>query len=87
MGPMGTYQIFEAEGGQQGGMMTKAPDDPSPPHWNYYFNVDSLSAAMKRTKAKGGSFRGEPMEVPGGGFAINGSDPTGTAFSLYSLNK
>jgi uncharacterized protein len=87
MGPMGTYQIFEAQGGQQGGMMTKSPQDPSPPHWNYYFNVDSLGGAMKRAKAKGGSFRDEPMEVPGGGFAITGKDPVGASFSLYSLKK
>ena len=87
MGPMGTYQIFETADGQQGGMMTKTADDPSPPHWNYYFNVDSISAAMKRAKAKGGTFRGEPIEVPGGGWAVNGADPVGAAFSLYSLNK
>jgi predicted enzyme related to lactoylglutathione lyase len=87
MGPMGTYQIFEANGGQQGGMMTKTTDDPSPPHWNYYFNVDSIAAAMKRAKSKGGTFAGEPIEVPGGGWAVNGTDPVGAAFSLYSLNK
>lgn len=87
MGSMGTYQIFEASGGQQGGMMTKVADDPSPPHWNYYFNVDSISAAMRRATAKGASFHGEPIEVPGGGWAVNGTDPVGAAFSLYSLNK
>lgn len=87
MGPMGTYQIFEANGGQQGGMMTKTADDPSPPHWNYYFNVDSISAAMKRAKSKGGTFAGEPIEVPGGGWAVNGTDPVGAQFSLYSLNN
>jgi predicted enzyme related to lactoylglutathione lyase len=87
MGPMGTYQIFETADGQQGGMMTKAADDVSPPHWNYYFNVDSISAAMKRALSKGASFHGEPIEVPGGGWAVNGTDPVGAAFSLYSLNK
>lgn len=85
MGPMGTYQLFETSGGQSGGMMTKSPDDGAMPHWNYYFNVESMAAAMKRASEKGAVFTGKAMEVPGGGFAINGKDPVGTPFSLYSL--
>ena len=30
MGPMGTYQVFEIEGGQGGGMMTKTAETPAP---------------------------------------------------------
>ena len=87
MGPMGTYQLFETGPGQTGGMMTKAPQDPSPPHWNYYFNVDSLDAAVTRAKGKGARVIMEPMEVPGGGWACGCIDPQGAAFSLFSRNK
>lgn len=87
MGPMGTYQLFETGPGQTGGMMTKPPQDPSPPHWNYYFNVDSLSAAVIRAKDKGARVVMEPMEVPGGGWACQCIDPLGAAFSMFSNTK
>lgn len=86
MGPMGTYQLFETGPGQTGGMMTKPPDDPTPPHWNYYFNVESMAAGIARCKARGGTVIMGPMEVPGGGFACNCLDPQGAMFSLFSSN-
>jgi predicted enzyme related to lactoylglutathione lyase len=87
MGPMGTYQMFHAGGAPIGGMMTKTPDDPMPPHWNYYFNVDSAEAAVARAKAKGATITFGPMEVPGGQWAVNGIDPQGAMFSLVSNAK
>lgn len=84
MGPMGTYQLFETGPGQTGGMMTKPAGDPTPPHWNYYLNVDAMAAGIARAKAKGGKVLMEPMEVPGGGFACNCIDPQGAMFSLFS---
>ena len=85
MGPMGTYQIFAVNGADVGGMMTKSPTDPSPPHWNYYFGVDAMAAAVARAVSMGANFAREAMEVPGGGYAISGMDPQGALFSLYSL--
>jgi uncharacterized protein len=87
MGELGTYQLFETGPGQTGGMMTKAPQDPSPPHWNYYINVDSMAAAVKRATARGARVVMDPMEVPGGGFACGCIDPQGAAFSLFSVSK
>jgi len=87
MGPMGTYQLFDTGKGQSGGMMTKRPQDPAPPHWNYYFNVDSIAAGVARAKSKGATFFMEPMDVPGGGYATSGMDPQGAAFSLFSSAK
>lgn len=85
MGALGTYQLFETGPGQTGGMMNKAPQDPGPPRWNYYINVDSMAAAVKRATARGASVVMEPMEVPGGGMACGCIDPQGAAFSLFSL--
>lgn len=87
MGPMGTYQLFDTGNGQSGGMMNKTPQDPAPPHWNYYLNVDSISGGMARAKARGATFFMEPMQVPGGGYATSGMDPQGAAFSLFSNTK
>ena len=83
MGPMGTYQLFSAGGNDLGGMMTRRPQDTKPPRWSYYFAVESISAAIGRTRAKGGTIS-EPMQVPGG-WAADGEDPLGTSFSLFSL--
>lgn len=87
MGSMGTYQMFKSGDDLIGGMMTKSKDDLTPPHWNYYFNVDSAEAAMARAISLGAKITFGPMQVPGGSWALNGIDPQGAAFSLLSTNK
>lgn len=87
MGPMGTYQLFQTGPGQTGGMMTKAPQDPFPPRWNYYINVDAMDGALKRATARGARVLMDPMEVPGGGYACGCIDPQGAAFSLFSMKR
>jgi hypothetical protein len=86
MGPMGVYRIFD-EGDHKemgdGGMMIKAPHIPVS-CWNFYFNVDSINGAVKRVEAGGGKVLNGPMQVPGGGWIINGQDPQGAMFSLVS---
>jgi hypothetical protein len=86
MGPMGTYRIFDEGDHQQmgdGGMMTKAPNIPVS-SWNFYFNVDSINAAIGRVKSGGGKIINGPTQVPGGGWIIQGQDPQGAMFSLLS---
>lgn len=81
LGPMGRYQLFAAGGQPIGGMMTKPPEVPIP-SWSYYFQVDSIAAALERLKAAGASVTNGPMEVPGGSWIVQASDPQGAAFSL-----
>ena len=86
MGPMGVYRIFDEGDHKQmgdGGMMTKGPHVPVS-CWNFYFQVDSIKAAVKRVEAGGGKVLNGPMQVPGGGWIINGQDPFGAMFSLVS---
>jgi uncharacterized protein len=86
MGPMGTYRIFDEGDHKQmgdGGMMTKPPHVPVP-CWNFYFNVDSIGSAMERVKSGGGQVLNGPMQVPGGGWILNGQDPQGAMFCLVS---
>ena len=86
MGAMGTYRIFGVGDEQMGGMMDKPPQAPAP-HWNFYFNVDSVDAAVERVKKAGGQVVMGPIEVPGGSWIIQGVDPQGAAFALVSLQR
>ncbi len=86
MGPMGTYRLFD-EGDHNemgdGGMMTKPPQVPVS-CWAFYFIVDSINAAVERVTSGGGEILNGPMQVPGGGWIIQGQDPQGAMFSLTS---
>lgn len=81
MGPMGVYQIFAIGGVPAGGMMTKPAEIPAP-MWLYYFNVESIDAAAARAKDHGGKVLNGPMEVPGGSWIVQCSDPQGAMFAL-----
>jgi uncharacterized protein len=86
MGPMGKYRIIDQGDHKQmgdGGMMTKPSHIPVS-CWNFYFHVDSIGAAAERVKAGGGKILNGPMQVPGGGWIINGQDPQGAIFCLVS---
>jgi predicted enzyme related to lactoylglutathione lyase len=89
MGPMGMYRLFD-EGDHKemgdGGMMTKPPEVPVS-SWAFYFNVDSIKAAIERIEAGGGKIVNGPMQVPGGGWIVQGQDPLGAMFSLVSSNE
>jgi predicted enzyme related to lactoylglutathione lyase len=84
MGPMGTYRVFD-EGDHKesgdGGMMTKGPHIPVSA-WGFYFNVDAIDAAIERVKSGGGTIVNGPIQVPGGGWIIQGHDPQGAMFAL-----
>ena len=84
MGPMGTYQTF-GTGATGGGMMTKMPEIEWP-FWLYYFNVDSVSAAVDRITEAGGKVVRGPHEVPGGAWIAQAVDPQGAFFAVTSRN-
>ena len=84
MGPLGTYQLWRAYGNDpDGGMFTKAPHVPHP-LWMFYLVVHGAAAAAERVKAGGGEVLNGPMEVPGGGWVLQGRDPQGAMFALLS---
>jgi uncharacterized protein len=80
-GAMGTYQLFSAGGQTIGGMFTKPPTEPVP-FWLYYFNVGDIDMAMKRVKAGSGEILTGPIEVPGGRWIAQCTDPQGAIFAL-----
>ena len=85
MGEMGVYKIFAHNGEALGGMMTKPADMPT--CWGYYFTVEAIDAAAERVKAGGGNVVMDPMEVPGGSWIIQCTDPQGAFFSLVGPKR
>jgi len=86
MGPMGIYRIFGRDGVQMGGMMDKPAEMPVSA-WNFYVNVDGIDAAAERIRANGGSLIMGPMEVPGGSWVLQATDPQGAHFALISQTR
>jgi uncharacterized protein len=85
MGAMGKYQIFNRPHGQIGGMMNKPKEMASvPPHWQIYFLVPDVDAAVARVTGAGGKILNGPMDVPDGDRVLNAMDPQGAAFGLHS---
>ncbi|TIX38240.1 MAG: VOC family protein, partial [Mesorhizobium sp.] len=84
MGPaMGTYQVFAFGGEPVGGMMNK-PEQIPVPVWQFYFNVAAIDAAAKRVTDNGGKVIMGPMEVPGGDWIVQCTDPQGAHFALIA---
>jgi uncharacterized protein len=86
MGPMGTYQMFQIDGKDIGGMMQKRASTPMPV-WSYYFNVDGIDRAAARIVQSGGKLVMGPHQVPGGSWIVTAIDPQGGHFSLTSESK
>jgi uncharacterized protein len=66
-----------------GGLMRMGSDIPAdvPAHWEVYFLVPALNAAIEKTKAAGGNLLFGPLEVPVATLAVL-TDPQGAAFAL-----
>jgi hypothetical protein len=86
VGADGTYQMFSAGGQTIGGMCTKPVTAPVP-FWLYYFNVGDIDLAAKRVKAGGGEVLNGPIEVPGGGWIAQCTDPQGAIFALAGKRR
>lgn len=86
MQDMGTYQLVAKDGVDMGAMINRPPQMPVPA-WGFYFIVDGLDAAVKRVKDNGGQIIMDPMEVPGGQWVANCTDPQGAYFGMVSDTK
>jgi predicted enzyme related to lactoylglutathione lyase len=87
MGPMGTYRIFATGKDPVGGMMTKPPQVPMA-HWQLFFEIlDGIDDGVARVKANGGTIINGPMQVPGGEWIVEATDPQGAMFGLAAQRK
>jgi predicted enzyme related to lactoylglutathione lyase len=87
MGAHGLYRIFSTGGAAPDGATLTRFDASVHPNWLYYVNVDDIQAAQARVKDAGGTVTVPPQQVPGGGWIIQGKDPQGAAFALFSPPK
>ena len=86
MGAMGKYSFVQSNGVNIGAIMPRMPDVPAS-MWNFYIGVDDIDRAAEAVKANGGKVFQEPMQIPGGEYALNGSDPQGAMFGLVGPRK
>jgi len=80
MGPNGTYQLFQADGTDIGGISPMLMS--SRPSWLYYFGVADVTAAIARIGDNGGAVLMGPQEVPGGAVIVIARDPQGASFAV-----
>jgi hypothetical protein len=80
MGEHGKYQFIAHDNVTVGAIM--ALMGTPQPQWNHYFWVPSIALARDKIETNGGQVINGPMEVPGGGWIVQGIDPQGAMFSL-----
>lgn len=83
---MGPYQLFSAGGEPIGGIMNR-PEMVPAPAWLFYFNVDAIDTAAARVVGHGGQVLMGPMEVPGGSWIIQATDPQGAVFAMVAPRR
>jgi predicted enzyme related to lactoylglutathione lyase len=86
MGEMGDYKFIQAHGESIGAIMRKPAQSPAS-SWLYYIGVDDIDRATTAITAGGGQKLYDPMEIPGGEYAVAGIDPQGAAFGLVGPRK
>ena len=83
MGPMGVYLVFGRNGREIGGVFDKGKQGlPGGAYWVGYVRVPSMDAAVATVKAERGTLLNGPMEVPGGDWIAQFSDPHGAFFAV-----
>ena len=84
-----TYTSLMLDGDPVGGMLDlverNVPDEV-PPHWQVYFVVEDVDAAIENVNGSGGSVMMGPIESPAGPVAIF-RDPAGAPFAVVALNE
>ena len=63
------------------------PKEVPVPLWLFYFVVPDIDAAAEKVKAGGGAVLNGPMEVPGGAWIIQATDPQGAMFALVGMRS
>ncbi|WP_432768909.1 MAG: VOC family protein [Sphingopyxis sp.] len=76
MGELGAYRFIQRGDVGLGAVMPLMDGYPAPV-WSYYIGVYDIDRAHAAVRANGGTVTNEPMEIPGGEFAMNAIDPQG----------
>lgn len=76
-----TYTMLQSNGRDVAGSMAP-PAQGVPNHWNVYFQVDDVDAAVARAQELGAQVQVEAMDVPGVGRWATLADPQGASFNV-----
>lgn len=83
-GDVGDYQLV-TQGGQQIGGLYKSSPAAMPPSWLTYVNVADIDKAANAVKGGGGRIINGPMQVPGGSWIAQATDPQGGMFAVIEV--
>ena len=86
MGELGAYRFIQRGDVGIGAAMPLMQGYPVPV-WNFYIGVDDIDRAHAAVTANGGTITSEPMEIPGGEFAMNAIDPQGAPVGFVGPRK
>ncbi len=86
MGDIGAYRFIQRGDVGLGAVMPMMPGMPTP-MWSYYMGVDDIDRAHAAINAHGGTIITQPMEIPGGEFAINAIDPQGASVGFVGPRR
>lgn len=86
MGELGAYRFIQRGDVGLGAMMPLMEGYPVPV-WNFYIGVDDIDRARDAVAANGGTITNEPMEIPGGEYAMNAIDPEGAPIGFVGPRK
>lgn len=85
MGELGEYRFLQAGGVGFGALMGVVPGGA--PGWQFYFHVPDIDAGTDAIRSGGGEIVQEPVEIPGGDYALVARDPQGAGFGLVGPRK
>lgn len=86
MGELGAYRFIQRGDVGLGAVMPLMEGYPVPA-WNFYIGVDDIDRARDAVAANGGTITSEPMEIPGGEYAMNAIDPQGAPVGFVGPKK
>jgi predicted enzyme related to lactoylglutathione lyase len=82
MGEDAGHYTIVSKGGKQTAALSVA-QDPGPPHWTTYVNVDDVDAAVKKAESAGGTVIVPPMDVMTAGRMAILADTTGAVIATW----
>jgi len=82
MGEEAGHYTIVSKGGRQVAAISPA-QDPGPPRWTTYVNVDDIDAAAKRAESAGGTIIVAPMDVMTAGRMAIFADTTGAFIAAW----
>jgi uncharacterized protein len=83
MGEEAGHYTIVSKDGKQVAAISPAQDDPGPPHWTTYINVDDVDAVSAKATAAGGTVVVSPMDVMDAGRMAIVKDTTGAVIAAW----